>query len=109
MNADFYRFSVGHFDCISILDGYVDYSIEHMYANAPKEQVEAALQDHALPVDKVTTPYTYLIVDHDGRRTLVDIGGGGIIPGTGKMIASMRAAGVEPETIDSILITAAHP
>lgn len=109
MATDFYCFSVGYFECISILDGYVDYSIEQMYANAPKEQVEAALREHAQPVDKVTTPYSYLIVDHNGHRTLVDIGAGNIIPGTGKMIDSMRAAGVEPETIDSILITHAHP
>jgi glyoxylase-like metal-dependent hydrolase (beta-lactamase superfamily II) len=109
METDFYRFSVGKMQCISVLDGYVDYEVEHMYANAPRELVEAALRERGLPVDKVTTPYTYLIVDYAGHRMLVDAGGGGLIPGSGKMVASMRAAGVEPETIDTVLITHGHP
>jgi glyoxylase-like metal-dependent hydrolase (beta-lactamase superfamily II) len=109
MNNGYYRFSLGDFDCISLSDGSVDYPIKNFFANVPVEQVEEALRQYNLPVEYVTTPYTYLYVDTGAHRALVDMGAGTLTPSTGKLLTNMRAAGVDPADIDIVLITHAHP
>jgi glyoxylase-like metal-dependent hydrolase (beta-lactamase superfamily II) len=107
--CDYYCFSLGDFKCASLCDGYVDYPLQNMYANAPREQVEAALRQRDLPVDFITTPYSYLYVDTGEQRVLVDMGAGGLLPNTGRLLQSMKAAGIKPWKIDTVLITHAHP
>jgi glyoxylase-like metal-dependent hydrolase (beta-lactamase superfamily II) len=109
MNADFFRFPLGDWQCISLLDGYNDYKLEEMYANVPKEVLVKSLRQHGLPEDKVTTPFTFLVVNTGDHKVLVDMGGGGLSPEFGKLVQSMRAAGIQPGEIDIVLITHAHP
>ncbi len=109
MKTNFVHFKLGAFACTSLLDGYVDYTLQNMYANVPRAQVEAALRQHGLPVEFVTTPYTYLFVDTGQNRVLVDMGAGDLDPDTGNLVHSMRAAGIEPTSIDAVFITHAHP
>lgn len=104
-----HRFRVGEFECVSLSDGSLDYSLKNMYANVPVEQVEEALRQHNLPVEYVTTPYTYLYVNTGAHRLLVDMGAGSLGPRTGRLVQSMRAAGIDPGEIDSVAITHAHP
>ncbi|MBA2713188.1 MAG: hypothetical protein H0U55_06495 [Rubrobacteraceae bacterium] len=49
---------------------------ESLFANAPQEHVEGVLREQNLPVDRVTTPYTCLLVDTREHRMLVDTGAG---------------------------------
>jgi glyoxylase-like metal-dependent hydrolase (beta-lactamase superfamily II) len=109
MNNGYCRFGLGDFECVSLSDGSVDYPIKNFFANVPVEQVEEALRQRGLPVEYVTTPYTYLYVDTGEHRLLVDMGAGDLSPRTGKMVQNMRAAGIEPSEIDSVAITHAHP
>jgi glyoxylase-like metal-dependent hydrolase (beta-lactamase superfamily II) len=87
----------------------VDYPLVNFFANVPIEQVEEALRQRNLPVEYVTTPYTYLYVDTDEHRALVDMGAGSLAPRTGQLLHSMRAAGIDPADIDTVVITHAHP
>lgn len=80
-----------------------------MFANVPREQVEAALRQRGLPIESVTTPYSYLFVNTGQQRVLVDMGAGGLLPGTGHLLQSMQAAEIKPGEIDTVLITHAHP
>lgn len=109
MELCFYRFQIGRFEGVSLLDGSMDYPIQNIYANVSREQVEAALRQRNLPVDVVTTPYTYLYVDTGQHRVLVDMGAGDLGPKTGHLVQSMQSAGISPAEIDSVLITHAHP
>jgi hypothetical protein len=61
MKNDYYRFQLGHSECVSLYDGSVDYELESMVTNAPRADVVAALQAHGLPTDVITTPYAYLV------------------------------------------------
>jgi glyoxylase-like metal-dependent hydrolase (beta-lactamase superfamily II) len=108
-SSDFYNFSLGNFKCVSLCDGYVDYTLQNMFANVPREQVEDALRQRGLPVEFITTPYSYLYVDTGEQRVLVDMGAGGLLPNTGHLLQSMQAAGIKPWKIDTVLITHAHP
>jgi glyoxylase-like metal-dependent hydrolase (beta-lactamase superfamily II) len=109
MDSGYYPFRLGQFDCASLLDGFMDYPPQNIYANASREQVEAALRQHNLPVEVVTTPYTYLYVNTRQHRLLVDMGAGELTPKTGRLIYSMRSAGITPAEIDSVIISHAHP
>jgi glyoxylase-like metal-dependent hydrolase (beta-lactamase superfamily II) len=109
MNIGSYRFKLGNFECVSLSDGSVDYPLKNFFANVPIEQAEEALRQRNLPVDYVTTPYTYLYVDTGEHRALVDMGAGDRGQRTGRLVQSMEAAGIDPADIDTVLITHAHP
>lgn len=109
MSSGYYRFGLGELDCVSLSDGSRDYPLSSFFANVPAERVREALQRRGLPVDSVTTPYTYLYVDTSGHRLLVDMGAGDFEPSTGRLLRSMAAAGIEPSQIDCVVITHAHP
>ena len=109
MGSGFYRFSLGAFECVCLLDGYVDYPVQNHYANIPREQVDVELRRRRLPVEVVTTPYTYLFVDTGRNRILVDMGAGTVMKSTGHLTHSLQAAGIEPSSIDTVIISHAHP
>jgi glyoxylase-like metal-dependent hydrolase (beta-lactamase superfamily II) len=109
MNHGCFRFKLGDFDCVSLSDGSVDYPIKNFFANVPVDEVKEALRRRGLPIDYVTTPYTYLYVDTGEHRALVDMGAGTLGPRTGQLPHSMQAAGIDPAEIDMVLITHAHP
>jgi glyoxylase-like metal-dependent hydrolase (beta-lactamase superfamily II) len=109
MEIDYFRFQLGSNECVSLYDGYHDYKLEQMVANAPQSDVEAALEARGLSTQVITTPFTFLYVNTGQHRVLVDIGAGDLLPTTGKLLQSMQNAGIVPESIDSIFITHAHP
>ena len=107
--SEYYKFSLGDFKCVSLLDGEMSYQLEAMVKNASRAEVEAALKAQNMPVDLITTPYAYLLVDAGKHRVLVDTGAGNMAETTGKLMQNLRAAGIAPESIDSVFITHAHP
>jgi glyoxylase-like metal-dependent hydrolase (beta-lactamase superfamily II) len=109
MSNGSYHFQLGDFECVSLSDGSLDYPLENFFANVPIEQVQAALRQRNLPIDYITTPYTYLYVDTGQHRALVDVGAGDLAPRTGQLLQNMQAAGIDPVKIDTVLITHAHP
>lgn len=119
-----FRFEIGEFECTSLSDGALTYPTGSFFSNARVERVEEALRERGLPTAQVTTPYTCLLVDTGEHRVLVDTGAGdflganaaAIFPGldhstsvTGLLLENLRAAGVEPSEIDTVVITHAHP
>jgi glyoxylase-like metal-dependent hydrolase (beta-lactamase superfamily II) len=123
MAAGSFRFELGRFGCVSISDGAFNYPLESLFANVPREHVEESLRRRELPAGKVTTPYTLLLVDTGWHLVLVDTGAGSLgahaselFPGidhsttvTGMVLDNLRATGIEPSEIDTVVITHAHP
>ncbi len=109
MSTDSYRFKLGDFECVCLSDGSLDYPLKNFFANVSVEQIQEALRQRNLPIDYITTPYTYLYVNTGEHRVLVDMGAGDLAPSTGKLLQSMNAAGIEPAEIDTVVITHAHP
>jgi len=63
-----------------------------------------------LPPDFVSIPFTVAVVKTGGKTILCDSGTGGQVqPTAGKMMANMKAAGLDPAKIDTILISHFHP
>jgi len=109
MSTESYRFKLGSFECVSISDGSHDYPPQSFFANVPKERIEQILRQRNLPTDHITTPYVYLFANTSANQVLVDMGAGSLLPTTGRMLQNMKAAGVEPADIDTVIITHAHP
>jgi glyoxylase-like metal-dependent hydrolase (beta-lactamase superfamily II) len=79
-------------------------------ANASLEEVKAAMVKAGLPADFVSIPFTVIVVKTGGKTVLCDSGTGGQVqPTAGKMMANMKAAGIDPTKIDTILISHFHP
>ena len=109
MTSDVYQFRLGTFEGVSISDGGHRYRLENFFANVPQDQLEPVLRQHGLPTDHITTPYTCLYFNTGEHRVMVDVGAGDMTPHTGKLLRNMKAAGLSPADIDTIIITHAHP
>lgn len=106
---EFYRFQMGEFQCVAVCDGGAQYSLESMVANAPRSEVESYLSAHGRSTQMIVTPYTYLYVDTDKHKILVDMGAGNLFPTTGRLLQNLHRAGITPDSIDTVFISHAHP
>jgi glyoxylase-like metal-dependent hydrolase (beta-lactamase superfamily II) len=82
------------------------------FANAPIEHLKKALKDHNIDISKwkeYVSPYPSLLINTGQHRVLVDTGEGNLEPTTGKLIPNLRAEGISPEDIDTVILTHAHP
>ena len=123
MGTGTFCFEIGEFEFVSLSDGALNYPPESFFSNTPLERVEEALRERNLPTAQAMTPYTCLFVDTGEHRVLVDAGAGDLgahaarmFPGldhstsvTGLLLENLRAAGLEPSEIDTVIITHAHP
>ena len=107
----FYKYTVGSFECTAVYDGIWEKPHDPAFiANASVEDVKAAMVKAGLPADFVSIPFTVVVVRNGGKTILCDSGTGGQVqPTAGKMMANMKAAGIDPAQIDTILISHCHP
>ena len=109
MDAEIYRFKIGAFNCLAVSDGTFVYPAGMIFGNAPKEEYEAALGERRFPLDTIETPYTCLYLDTGGHRVLLDTGAGKLAPSTGRLVKNLLSENIEPETIDTVILTHGHP
>lgn len=114
MGKESFHFQLGTFRCMVVNDGNSPYSdpAPIFFANAPKEHLKKALKDHNLDISKwreYVSPYPSVLINTGQHRVLVDTGEGNLEPTTGKLIPNLRAEGIAPEDIDTVILTHAHP
>ena len=123
MTNETFRFKVGSFECISVRDGAFNYPPQSLFANVPKHQLDEILRQRGMPTGHITTPYTCLLVHTGEHRVLIDTGAGNIgvlaakvFPNidhsttvTGELLGNIKALGIQPSEIDTVIITHAHP
>ena len=106
----FRRMKVGDAEVIALMDGIARRPLgEEFVKNAPLAEVRSLLASQGLPTDYIDVPFTPFLVMVGGRKILLDTGlgefGG---PTTGKLLDNLRAAGVQPADIDTVLISHNH-
>jgi glyoxylase-like metal-dependent hydrolase (beta-lactamase superfamily II) len=105
-----YRYEVGEFEIVAILDGHLTLPIKPFITNATPDQINAALEAAHLPKDKATLPFIPIVLKTGTRHILVDTGFGQHAgPTLGFLPANMKAAGIDPKSIDIVLISHFHP
>lgn len=104
-----HRFKVGDLEVTAVVDGYIDAPTK-LFPKADAASI-AALQRQAFqPVADTVRLAVNLYVVNDGDKTvLIDSGCGSLGPTMGRLGANLKAAGIEPSTIDVILATHLHP
>lgn len=105
----FFRFKVGELEVTALADGggFVKPDILH---GLPPIELDRLLRRAGLdPAVGSPTPINAFLVKAPGRTLLVDTGAGTYFgPRAGRLTEHLRAAGCEPETIDTVLLTHLH-
>jgi len=109
MNDHSFRFNIGTFECIAVSDGISTYSVAHLFANAPQDQLERVLDKHHLPSKYLNMPYICLVINVGDHWVLVDTGGGaGKLSSTGKLLQNLAAEGIAPTDVDTVILSHGH-
>ncbi|WP_043830602.1 MBL fold metallo-hydrolase [Muricoccus aerilatus] len=108
-NPGFHRFRVGGFTAVTLFDGIGTIPVEGLVLNAPLDAVQGVLAESFLPRDRYVTPYTMTVVRTPRGTAVFDAGTGGqLAPTAGSALDNMRAAGIDPATIDYVVLTHCH-
>src|SRR5713226_1063074 len=107
----FVKYKVGSAEITAIYDGIWEKAHDPAFiANASVDDVKAAMVKAGLPADFVSIPFTVVVIKNGGKTILCDSGSGGQWqPTAGKLAANMKAAGIDPASISTILISHFHP
>jgi glyoxylase-like metal-dependent hydrolase (beta-lactamase superfamily II) len=111
--AGFYRFRLGAFECTVLSDGWTALDPHPTFAvNGTPEEVGEALRAARRRTDAVPVDFNCLLVNTGQQLVLLDSGSGAnkpFGPNTGRLLENLAAAGVQPEQIDLVAYTHAHP
>jgi glyoxylase-like metal-dependent hydrolase (beta-lactamase superfamily II) len=110
-NAELYRFKIGAFDAMVVSDGTLSTPPLPNYAPAADPtEVKQALQKRFLSPEQLTLYFNALYVDTGRNKVLIDTGSGRELgPTLGRLAANLQSAGIQPEDIDTVILTHAHP
>ena len=105
-----FRTRVGAATVTAVSDGAASSPLADGFVrNATLAQVQQALREAGLPDDRITIPFTAFVVEREGRRVLMDAGNGQFgAPTAGRLLANLQVAGIDPRSIDTVLISHFH-
>jgi glyoxylase-like metal-dependent hydrolase (beta-lactamase superfamily II) len=117
----FYRFTVGDVEVSVLSDGHFQFPVEmleeavepleFMAPNAQPAERAEFFRSLRVPTDSVPLQVSPVLLDTGGRRILVDTGWDGPAspPAAGNLGHTLQAAGIAPESVDTVILTHAHP
>jgi glyoxylase-like metal-dependent hydrolase (beta-lactamase superfamily II) len=117
MAPAWHRFRIGAFEATVISDGALPLGKPgDGFPGAPGPELTQILTDNFLPPDGVLLEQNVLVLNTGRQLILFDTGMGESMgadsrmfgPTTGRMLANLRAAGIEPAQIDLVVLTHAH-
>jgi glyoxylase-like metal-dependent hydrolase (beta-lactamase superfamily II) len=111
----FYRYKVGSFECTSVNDGARTFPIPDKFVtNLSKDETLAAGEAAYMPKGMVTIPFNPQLINTGSKLVLIDTGNGianfeASKGAVGRTLQNLAAAGVDPKTIDIVLLSHLHP
>ena len=108
--ADSLKYKVGDIEVFSLHEGTIERAVtEGMVKNASLDDVKKALTAAGIGPDKIENPFTVTAIRTGGKVVLFDTGFGGNGPPTvGKLVDNMKAAGLDPATVSTVVISHFH-
>lgn len=109
--AESFKYTVGDIEVFSLHDGAIERVLaEGFVKNASMDDVKKALTKSGIGPDKFDNPYTVTAIRTGGKVILFDTGFGGNGPATvGKVADNMKAAGLDPASVSTVVISHFHP
>ena len=108
-SRDVHAFRIGALEAVALRDGMI--ALPNTAAGSPWSDTAAAtglLTGSGLPGDVISLSVQPLLVRDGDRLVLIDTGAGGRMGTQNKLVASLRAAGVDPTRVTDVLISHAH-
>jgi glyoxylase-like metal-dependent hydrolase (beta-lactamase superfamily II) len=110
----FYRFKIGAFEATVVSDGPLDMGEpkDGVFVGLSKDEMVRGLTDNFLPIDNVRMEQNALVINTGDRLALLDTGCGSsrmFGSNSGRLLANLKAAGIDPKDIDAVILTHAHP
>ena len=112
-----YRFRFGDYEATVVSDGRLPLGApEPAFPASPPAEVTGLLRANFLPPDAATLEQNVLVLNTGRQLILFDTGMGDSMgadsrmfgPTTGQMLRNLRAAGIQPEQIDLVVLSHAH-
>jgi glyoxylase-like metal-dependent hydrolase (beta-lactamase superfamily II) len=108
----FYRFKLGDFQGTIASDGILPLgNPAENFVGLSKQEMEKQLTDNFLPLDNAVLEQNALVINTGDRLVLFDTGMGSLNifgPTTGKLLNSLKQAGIDPKDIDAVVMSHAH-
>src|SRR5262245_6641134 len=106
----FYRSKLGDFELTVVSDGARPIPLPPRFVlNVPNEEVLKAAEAAYMPKGTVFAPFNPIAVNTGSKLVLIDTGyGPGLGPTVGLLPQSLAAAGIDPKTVDIVLISHQH-
>jgi glyoxylase-like metal-dependent hydrolase (beta-lactamase superfamily II) len=105
--------SAGDISCRVLSDGQAAYEPSFLFANVDSQTLSPALNGRLDEEGMLSTPYHCLLLETPSATILVDTGLGrqAEVMGApaGRMLTSLTNAGLDPDDIDIVLLSHAHP
>ena len=108
----FYRFKLGNAEATIVSDGPLPLGDPSgAFLGLSKDEIKRQLNDNFLPLENAVLEQNSLIVNTGSHLVLFDTGMGtarDFGPTTGKLLNSMKQAGIDPKDIDAVVMSHAH-
>ncbi len=109
-----YRFKLGEFECTVVSDGPLRLGTfsAKLFKGLTQEEIDAFVAANFLDKDNFVIDQNALVVNTGGKLILIDTGMGFrkiYGPRTGHLLDNLRAAGIDPSSIDVVALSHAHP
>jgi glyoxylase-like metal-dependent hydrolase (beta-lactamase superfamily II) len=102
-----YHRRVGDITVTAVSDGFLDGNLE-VLRNVDQEEARQILTDNFRPARR--TAVNCFLIYTAGKLALIETGCGRLMANTGgQLLANLAAAGVDPASIESVLLTHMHP
>ena len=110
----FYRYKVGDIEVTAVTDGASTMPLPDKFVvNAAKSDVGAALASAYLDGEKLTVPYTPIVINTGSRLVAIDTGNGEAAytaskGAAGQYQTNLKASGIDRAAIDTVVISHFH-
>lgn len=102
-----YHRRIGNIVVTAISDGFLDGTVDAM-RNIPPDEARQILSASFRPARR--TSVNAFLIHSAGRLALMETGSGNYLqPTAGKVMANLKAAGIDPAAIESVILTHMHP